>query len=74
MLQKDVQLENVTHGITSFFGKLVYKTTRDTLLGDMCSFLSDTIEETVVVMGTKACHVRVLNVIIIKTDEHFFRD
>ena len=61
VLQKNMQLENVTHDISSFFGKLVYSTTRDTLLGNMCSFLSYTIQEAIVIMGTKACHVRISN-------------
>ena len=58
VLQQNAQLENVAHDITSFFGKVEYNTTRNMLLGDMCNFLSDIIQDTIVAMGTKACHVR----------------
>ena len=61
VLQKNEQLHKVAHDVTNFFATEEYNTTRETLLGDICKFLSDTIQEAIVVMGTKACHVRVLS-------------
>ena len=58
VLEMTNNLDDLTNFIASFFGKPMYNTTRETMIGDMCSFMSDTIEETIVAMGTKACHVR----------------
>ena len=58
VLEMTNNLDDLTDFITNFFGKPMYKTARETMLGDMCSFMSDTIQETIVAMGTKACRVR----------------
>ena len=58
--EKTIKLSDVTKGITNFYGQAahgVYSTTRETLLGNMCSFLSDTVQETIVTMASKACQV-----------------
>ena len=55
--EKTLKLSEVTNGITNFFGQTVHGTSRETLLGNMCSFLSDTVQETIVTMASKACHV-----------------
>ena len=58
--KKTIKLSEVTKGITNVFDQAahgVYSTTRETLLGNMCNFLSDTVQETIVTMASKACHV-----------------
>ena len=59
VLEKNNELSDLTKSITDFFGKPEYNTTRETLLGNMCNFFSDTIQETIIAMATKACHVSV---------------
>ena len=57
VIEKTNKLSDLTDGITNYFGRPEYDTPRETMLGDMCHFLSDTVEETLVTMGTKACNV-----------------
>ena len=57
IIEKTNKLDDLTDGITNFFGRPEYKTSRETMLGDMCHFLSDTMEEAITTMTTKACHV-----------------
>ena len=57
VIEKTNKLSDLTDGITNYFGRPEYNTSRETMLGDMCHFLDDTIQEAVVTMTTKACHV-----------------
>ena len=57
LLEKNNKLSEVTKSIIDFYGVPEYNTTRELLLGDMCHFLSGTIQETIVAMGTKVCRV-----------------
>ena len=58
VIEKTNKLGDLTNGITNFFIRPEYNTSRETMLGDMCHFLSDTVEETMVTMTTKVCRVR----------------
>ena len=58
--EKSIKLGAFTDRITSDIGQgehKSYNTTREALLGDLCYFLSDAIEEIVITMATKACRV-----------------
>ena len=57
VIEKTNKLGELTDNITNFFGRPEYNTTRETLLGDICQLLSDTIEVTVVTTTTRACRV-----------------
>ena len=57
VIEKTNKLGDLTENITNFFGRREYNTTRETLLGDICQLLSDTIEVTVITMTTRACRV-----------------
>ena len=60
IIQKTNKLGDLTDFITGFFGRPEYNTARETMLGDMCHFLSDAMEETINTMTMKACHVSIL--------------
>ena len=57
IIEKTNKLSDLTEGITNFFGRPEYDTARETMLGDMCHFLDNTMQETVVIMTSKACYV-----------------
>ena len=57
VIEKTNKLGDLTENITNFFGRREYNTTRETLLGDICQLLSDTIEVTVITMIPRACRV-----------------
>ena len=57
VIEKTNKLSYLTDNITNFFGRPEYNTSRETMLGDMCHFLDDTIQEAVATMTTKACYV-----------------
>ena len=57
VIEKTNKLGDLTNGITTFFGRPEYNTSRETMLGDMCHFLSDTAEEILFTITTKACSV-----------------
>ena len=59
VIEKTNKLSDLTDRITNYFGRPEYDTPRETMLGDMCHFLADTVEETIVTIGTKACNVSV---------------
>ena len=57
VIEKTNKLSDLTDRITNYFGGPEYNTPRETMLGDMCHFLSGTVEEILVTMTTKACRV-----------------
>ena len=57
VMEKTNTLKDLTSGIVHFFGRTKYNTTRETLLGDICQLLSDTIQVAIVTMTTRACRV-----------------
>ena len=59
VLEKTNKLADLTDFIINFFGRPGYNTTRETLLGNTCQFLSDTMQVAIATMTTKACRVSV---------------
>ena len=57
VIEKTEKIHNVANSIVKFFKHSAYNTTRDTLLGNMCNFISNTLDEALSVMGSKGCRI-----------------